>query len=56
MNQFNSYIDRELYIVLKNKKEYKFLIDSTLLTNEKTKEIGLYLTSKNAKIKVTEKD
>ena len=56
LNQFNSYIDRELYIVLKNKKEYKFLIDSTLLTNEKTKDIGLYLKSKNDKIKVTEKD
>ena len=55
MSQFNSYIDKELYIILKNKKEYKFLVDSTLLTNEKIKDIGLYLKSKNDKIKVREK-
>lgn len=56
LNQINSYIDRELYIILKNKKEYKFLTGSTLLTNEKTRDIGSYLKSKNNRIKTVDKN
>ena len=47
-----SYVDRILYIILDNNKKYSFLVHSTLLVNEKTKDIGSYLKSKNAKIKI----
>ena len=49
-----SHIDRILYITLDNNKKYNFLVHSTLLVNEKTKDIGLYLKSKNDKIKIIE--
>lgn len=52
LNQFNSYIDRELYIVLNNRKKYKFLVNSTLLTTEKSKDISAYLIDKNNTIKM----
>ena len=52
LNQINSYIDRELYIVLNNRKKYKFLVNSTLLTNEKSKDISAYLMDKNNTIKM----
>lgn len=52
LNHINSYIDRELYIVLNNRKKYKFLVNSTLLTNEKTKDISAYLMDKNNTIKM----
>ena len=51
LNQI-SYIDRELYIVLNNRKKYKFLVNSTLLTNEKLKDISAYLMDKNNTIKM----
>ena len=49
-----SHIDRMLYIILDNDKEYSFLVHSTLLVNENTKDIGSYLKSKNKKIKIIE--
>lgn len=50
LNPYNSYTNEYLYVILKDKRKYKFLIDSTLLTVEKTKDIGKYLMSKNKNI------
>lgn len=47
-----SHVDRYLYIVLINDKKYKFLVHSTLLVNEKTEDIGMYLQTKNDNIKL----
>lgn len=55
LNQI-SYIDRELYIVLNNRKKYKFLVNSTLLTNEKSKDISAYLMDKNNTIKMLDNE
>lgn len=54
LDKINSHIDRILYINLDNNKKYKFLVHSTLLVNERTKDIGSFLKSKNDKIKVIE--
>ena len=42
--------------LLSKQKEYKFLTGSTLLTNEKTRDIGSYLKSKNNRIKTVDKN
>ncbi len=49
------HIDRNLYVILENGNKYKFLVHSTLLVNEKTKDIGIYLQTKNKNIEIIEK-
>lgn len=51
----NSHIDKNLFITLKNGKQYQILISSTLLTIEVQKDITEFLLEKNPHIKVKEK-
>lgn len=48
----NSHIDENLFITLKNGKQYQILLSSTLLTIEVQKDITEFLLEKNPHIKV----
>ena len=51
----NSHMDENLFITLKNEKQYQILLSSTLLTIEIQKDITEFLLEKNPHIKVEQK-
>ena len=48
-------MDENLFITLKNEKQYQILLSSTLLTIEIQKDITEFLLEKNPHIKVKQK-